>query len=177
MIALLFALGGDVVASPTPLYHHALSTQPLALLGDGVVVQYEHFVLPPRLSVATSLGARWGASGDFSGRTYAAGVEGRVWLTGAFWLSGQPAGAMVGPYLFGRVDGSLNYVRMGERSIGGTFDLAETGGVGLRALLFGRVELTPYLGAGALTSFDQRGRLSPYTRPVLKLGLTVGVMF
>lgn len=66
---------------------------------------------------------------------------------------------------------------MGERSIGGTFDLAETAGVGLRALFFGRVELTPYLGGGALTSFDQRGRLSPYTRPVFKLGLTAGVMF
>lgn len=177
MIPLLFALNADVPPQPEMRYRHAVSVQPLAFLGDGVALQYENFALPPRLSVAAGLGARWGASGDFTGRTYAIGTELRWWLTGSFFQSGQPARSMVGPYLFGRIDGSTTTVHMGERSLGSSIDLAETLGAGLRALVFSRVEVTPYLGFGAITSFDTGGRLSPYTRGVVKMGFTVGVMF
>jgi hypothetical protein len=166
VIPLLFALHSDVV-EPETRFRNAVSTQPLALLGDGAVLQYERLV-SSRFSLAGSVGARFGASGDFASRAYSLGTELRYWL--------RPD-AMRGFYFFGRVDGTLTSVQLGDRSLGSAFDLAETVGAGYRFVLFDRIEVTPYLGGGALTTFDGAGRLSPYTRAVVKLGLTVGVVF
>lgn len=181
-LAFAFAAAGAARAEPapprpppraSPPHRHALSLYPLALVQRGVEVQYEHFVAPPRWSVATKLGLRDGASDDFDGVTFMSAVEGR------FWVDGLRHRDMRGLFIAPRVVAStahLSYAETG-RSLGSTLTFAGVFGGGYRFVAWDFLEITPTAGFGLAVDVDSRARTSAWWRAVATAGLTTGVIF
>jgi len=157
---------------------NAVSLHPWSLLGPGVLLQYERYAFPRWVSVATALGFRTSGQEDFGSLALSTALEGRLWLIGRAPFTKHGERAMVGPYVAARVD--LTWTRMwserDDRTIGTTIEHEESVLFGYRVAL-GPVEVTPALGFGASTQHDTSGRLASLTRPALKMGMTLGVMF
>jgi hypothetical protein len=145
----------------------------------GVAARYEALVPGRRWSLGAGTGLRAHAGGDYRSMVLSAGGEARYWLSGRAVLSDLPARSMVGWFTGGRLDVAWTRTtdRVEDRSIGDNLALAATATFGYRIAARGRVEITPAVGLGVTSDLDLRGRLSPWTRPVARLGLTVGWMF
>lgn len=175
-------VGSAPAAGKPPLDRYgprnALSLHPWSLFGPGVALQYERYAFPRWVSVATGLGLRASGQGDYRSVTFSTALEGRFWMIGRAPFSTVGDRAMVGPFVGARVDATWTRIwhAADGRAVGNAFEHAETAEVGSR-LVFGPVEATPFLGAGVTTQHDPSGRLAALTGPVLKVGLTLGVMF
>jgi hypothetical protein len=166
--------GRAVDANPA----NAVSVPLLAVLDGGLAVQYERFVAPPRVSVATSLGARASGGHDFDTLEGSFGTEPRLWLIGKEPFSRFVGPAMVGPYLGFRLDVGITRVSQEGRFCGSSVAIAEALLLGVRFVFVRHVELTPNFGIGVRTEFDPSGRLAAWTRPELvRFGLAAGVLF
>lgn len=160
---------------------NTVSVHPLSLSWNGVAIEYERFIAPPNFSLALGAGYRSSASSrsDYASDNWATGVELRYWA----WSGARPYGvarkAMVGPYLGAQID--VSWLRMEHRKtqryVGGNISLSEVASLGWRFAVARRVELTPSFGVGARTDFDPDGRLSPWTRWLVRGSLTLGVLF
>jgi hypothetical protein len=161
------------VAEAAEPHRHALSLHPLAFLQRGVELQYEHFVAPPRFSVATKLGYRDGASEDFDATQLTSALEGR------YWLDGRKVRDMTRLFIYFRLDASTTAVwnQRDGRSLGSTMTFAPVFGGGYRFVLFDWLEVTPTAGLGMAADVDARGRLPVWWRTIGVLGLTAGVMW
>jgi hypothetical protein len=157
---------------------NAISFHPWSLLGPGVALQYERFAFPRWISVVAGLGFRASGQEDFGSLSLSTALEGRLWLIGRAPFTKLGERAMVGPYLAARADVSWTRVwhEPDGRSIGATIEHEEAALFGYRFTL-GPVEITPFLGMGISSQHDTSGRLAAVTNPVLKAGLTLGVMF
>ena len=157
---------------------NAVSLHPWSLFGPGVALQYERFAFPRWVSVVTGLGFRTSGQEDFGSLSLSTALEGRLWLIGRAPFTKHGDRAMVGPYVAARAD--LTWTRVWHepdgRTIGNTIEHEEAALFGYRFAL-GPVEATPFVGVGASSQHDTSGRLAAVTNPVLKAGLTLGVMF
>lgn len=157
-----------VTTSDPPPYRNALSVQLFSFFSAGVTLQYEREVMR-RLSLVNSLSYRFSGGDDFDTREMGGGLEGRFWFLGR---------GMLGPYAGLRFDHSFTRVSEGDRFLGSSMSYAESVVLGARAILWHRVEITPYVGMGLRQEIDPRGRLEPRNHfDVLRAGMTVGVMF
>ena len=149
-----------------------------SLTNGGVAVQYERFVAPPRLSIATSMGVRYSGGKDYDVIESGFGGECRVWFDGRAPFTHFTGRAMVGPYLGFRVDFGLTHETYGGHVAGNAMRVAESVSLGYRFAVASRIEITPSLGAGLRTEIDPRGRLPAWTRgEILRMGVTAGVLF
>ena len=141
------------------------ATQPLALLGRGLVGSYER-ELRPRWSVGVSLGVRGGAGGDFTSRTVTLGAEARWWpLRRIRWLFvGVHASA-------GR---TAVHDDVMDVDIGTAWQTTERLDVGWRFIAGRHVAITPTLGLALHQDIDGTGRLATTTRVALAIGCEVG---
>ncbi len=190
-VSTAFAAGGDLPdkdkdkdkessyvkpAAESP--RNALSLQLMALASSGITLQYERFIGPPRrISLVTSIGARRSGGDDYSVFETAMGGEVR------FWLEGKMAGyrfdgpAMVGPYLGLGVDFGMTRLTQDGHQLGTSMRVAEGLSFGIRFAPAHRLEITPSIGTGLRTEWGPHG-LAPWTRfEVVRLGLTIGVLF
>ena len=150
----------------------------LSLLSSGVTLQYERFILPPRLSLAGSVGYRRSGGSQFEVVEGSLGTEGRLWILGKDGVSRFDERGMVGPFVGFRFDFGMASVSEGARTVGKSVRFAESIHLGARVAFAGRVELTPSVGIGLRHEIDPDGRLSAWTRlEVIRFGMTVGVMF
>jgi hypothetical protein len=157
---------------------NAVSLHPWSLLGPGVALQYERYAFPRWVSVVTGAGFRTSGQADFGSMSFSTALEVRLWLVGHAPFTALPAHSMVGPYFSARGDFTwtrLWHEKTGE-TIGNAFEHAETANFGHRFVV-GPVEITPTLGIGASTQHDMTGMLAAATTPVIKAGLTIGIMF
>jgi hypothetical protein len=174
------AIAGPASAGepPRPVPENTLSLSLFALSSGGLAAQYERFVLPPRLSFATSLAVRRSGGRDFDVLDTAFGAEGRFWLSGRAPFGAFAGPAMVGPYLSVRVDYGIVSVSDDRHVLGATHTVAEAFTFGYRFSIAGVVHVTPSVGVGVRTELDPTGRLAPWTRAELvRLGLSAGVMW
>ncbi|MEZ4226211.1 MAG: hypothetical protein R3B13_35015 [Polyangiaceae bacterium] len=178
--ALLLATGSAWAADPVtePGPRNALSIHPFALSSHGVAIQYERYLVPRHWSLALGLGFRSSSRGNYSSWVTSVGIEPRYWLLGNERSERLGSDAMVGPFASLRVDSSWMSMTDTHRDrwVGGNVGVSVVGGLGWRFSL-GHFELTPSFGLGSRTDFDPRGRLAPWTRAVMRLDWTVGVMF
>jgi len=132
----------------------------------------------PQLSIAASSGLRFGASGDYSGRTIAIASEGRYWITGAPLIRARHARQMVGMYTgFRLAIAHTSTSRDGRGTIGSAYELSETAIVGYRFILWRRLEMTFSNGIQLRHEFDRRSDLPAWTNLGLTTGATVGAVF
>jgi hypothetical protein len=166
-------------ADERPQAMNAFELRPLAVLQRGFGVQYERFVLPPKLSIATGLAVRSGALADFRSITISAGSEVRLWLAGRPPFSAVGRGAMVGPYVGFRLDVGYTTLtdRLEDRLVGSAVTLSESFTFGFRATLFRFFEITPSTGFVLVHDIDPSGRIASLTHPTMSFGLTWGWMF
>jgi len=155
---------------------NAISIRPLAIASRGFAAQFEHFIAPPRFSLAIGPEVRFGASGDYSSQTYGLGAELRWWLNNQSIFGCVGHDAMVGPHFAARIDGSFTRLRddVWNVTLGPSWTLSEKFLVGWRFTI-DVIEITPNLGLLATTDFT--GGLSPYTRYSIAWGLTTGILF
>ena len=149
------------ITSPIELF----ATQPLALLGRGLVGSYER-ELRPRWSVGASLGVRGGAGGDFTSRTVTLGAEARWWpLRRIRWL-------------FVGVHASAGHTAVHDDvmdvDIGTAWQTTERLDVGWRFIAGRHVAISPTLGLALHQDLDGTGRLATTTRAALAIGCEVG---
>ena len=157
---------------------NAVSIELPSLLGGGVALRYERFVLPPIFSVVVGGAARASGGPDYDVLETGAGFEGRFWLIGRAPFSAQQGRAMVGPYLGVGLDAGLTRVWAGGHGLGTMVRVGGSGSLGVRITFANRLEVTPSLGIGWRTELDAHGRLAPWFRPELaRLGCTGGVLF
>lgn len=157
---------------------NAISLEVFSLLNSGVTLQYERFLGPPRVSLATSLGVRSSGGTDLDVLDTSFGVEGRIWFIGRAPFTKFRERAMVGPYMGVRLDYGITRVSDDTHTLGTEMRVAEGLMLGARIAIAEHFELTPAIGTGLRTEFDPRGRLAPWTRwEILRVGLTAGVMF
>lgn len=157
---------------------NAISTQPLALIGRGVAVDYERLVAPPRFSLVGVAGVRGPALGDYTSTTADLGVEGRVWARPDAGKSCANM-AMSGPYLGLRFDVGYTWVtdRTVDRVIGRSVGFDPTLAFGWRFVAWRLLEITPSIQGGARIDYDTTSRLVAWARPTIGVGLSVGWMF
>lgn len=150
----------------------AVTTQPLALVGRGASVGYEHLAAR-RWSVVALLGIRATAQGDYSSSTVTAGGELR------FWPRARPDRELRGLYLAvhataGRTQLTDDTTNM---SVGGSVELTERLDVGWRLIAWRGLAIAPMLGLGGHQDIDTSGRLATVNAPAVMLGLEVGWLF
>jgi hypothetical protein len=170
----------SVEVAPAP--HHnptnALSTPLVGILNGAFVVQYERFLAPPRVSLATSAGFRTSGGHDFDTVEGTFGTEGRIWLVGKEPFSKFDGPAMVGPYIGLRLDFGLTKVSKDGHVLGSSMAVSEAILLGVRLAVFRTIEITPNVGFGLRHEFDPSGRLAAWTRPeVFRFGVMAGVLF
>lgn len=169
----------DELVLERPIARNAVSLHVLSLGARSLSVEYERFVLPPKLSVAAGFGIRDNAGGEYEAMTVAAGAEVRYWFSGRAVWSRLGPGNMAGPYVAGRLDLARTSTRddVLDESLGSTVTVAESIAAGYRFVAFRRLEITPSLGVSVRTEIDTSGRLSPWTRGAAVAGLTLGWLF
>ncbi|MFO0735281.1 MAG: hypothetical protein U0270_05350 [Labilithrix sp.] len=157
-----------VLSSDPPPPRNAISAQVGSLFSSGLTLQYEREVVR-RLSLVNSLSYRFSGGDEFDTREVGGGFEGRFWFVGR---------GMIGPYAGLRFDYSFTRVSEGDRFLGSSMSYAESVVGGVRFMFWRRLEATPQVGIGVRQELDPRGRLEPQNHlDVLRLGLTLGVMF
>jgi len=162
-----------------PLAENALSLSVPALSVRALAVSYERANVPDaRFSIMGLLGARLGATEDYSSNTLSLAAEMRYWLTGRLpWLQAPRAnvGAFVGLRL--GLARTVTYDDIDDERIGHTITLTETLQLGFRFVAWRRLEITPSLGAQLRHELELAHRLPTWTRGGIALGLTAGWMF
>lgn len=172
-------VAAEDVALEQPVAKNAVSLHLLSLGARSLSVEYERFLLPPKLSLVGGIGIRDGAGGEYQSTAIALGAEARYWFKGRAVWSRLGPGNMVGWYVAGRVDVSRTSTtdELRDESLGSTVTIAESIAFGYRFVARGKLEITPSVGASVRTEFDTSGRLSPWTRGAGVVGLTIGWLF
>ena len=157
---------------------NAVSFYPFALAAPGMALEYERFVWPRRLSLATGLGVKSAARGDYGAVTVAPSLELRVWLIGRGPFSELANRGMVGPYLSLREEVAFTTIedRARDRLAGTAIQVVDVVSFGYR-LTVGPVAFTPSHGAAVVTQLDPSRRLASSTTITVRLALAVGVLF
>ena len=157
---------------------NAVALSLFSLFGPGIALEYESFAFPRRVSIASGLGYRASAAGEYSSFTVTPSLELRYWLYGRSLWSNLGDRAMVGPFASLREDVSWTALTdtTRDRLAGTSVEFAETFALGYRFTV-GPVAVTQSHGFTVATQLDPRGRLAETTYFAVKLAVTVGVMF
>lgn len=170
---------GTTGPSAPPAPDTAISLHLLGLAQRSLAAGVERFVLPgPRLSAVVTVAGRRSDRGDYDARAIGAGVGLRWWWRGRSLGTDFASPAMVGWFLEARFDVTRTTLRAVEddRAIGHTTTLAESAGVGYRAALWRRLELTGSVDLSVRTEIPSGG-LPAWTRGGLSFGMTAGYLF
>jgi hypothetical protein len=182
----LAAAGAPSVATTAPapdIYTHAISVAlPSLDTGRGIAANYELWMPQQRkLSLVFSAELRESATGDYTGIRIGGGVEARWYWRGDrdAWLSRVPAGNMVGWFLGGGAYVATDFTHdsADSRWLGTALQLGIAGRVGYRIAPWRQLAITPSAGLEVHEDFDVSGRLPPFTRGGLALGVDAGWLF
>lgn len=143
------------------------------LVYRGVAVELERDLPAQRISVAGGVAVRSTAAGDYDSTTIGAGGEVRYWLTRwAIWTQ-RPRGSAIGGYVAARLDLSRTSVTDAmDEAIGAQTTTSLSLLVGYRLAPWRGLEVRPYTGIAVRR--DGGGRLAPWARGGVALGLAVG---
>jgi hypothetical protein len=157
---------------------NAISMSIFSVFGPGLTVEYERFVLPPRLSLVNALGFRSTGGHDYTTFTGTTTLEARFWLQGRAPFTRYTGRAMAGPFVAFREDVAWTLVHddQEDRNAGTAIDVAETLSLGYRFVI-GWFEASLLQGVTVSTQVDPRGRLAPITYVAAKTAGTLGVLF
>ncbi len=179
-LGLALATAAASAPLPDPIAYNDVSLAVPALDGGrGVQVALERWLPAQRVGVAGDIEARESAVGDYTGIRVGIGAEVRWYWHADGWLSRQPKGSMVGPFVGGRLGVALDatHDRLDHRWLGTAVELEGTWLVGYRIAPWRGLEITPSAGIGVRQDFDLSGRLQPDRRLTIAIGLAVGWLF
>lgn len=143
---------------------------PLALAADGLALEAERLVLPPRWSVAVGANYRDVAGGTYSGYSLGLNGELRYWLLDHGIGTCADVAVMAGPYAAAHLDLGRTHLR----GAGTATTWSVVGFVGWRFTV-SRATITPRLGIGSTA--DSGGRLARGRIAAIRMGMTLGWLF
>jgi hypothetical protein len=174
-VALLVLAAHTGVARGEAPPRHTVSVGLPGLVYRGVAAELERDLPASRIGVVGGLQLRSTAAGDYGSTTIGVAGEVRAWLRRRAVWTARPAGSPVGWYAAARID--LARTQLADDA-GTALGAHRTVGlallVGYRLAPWRGLELRPYAGPAWRRDVDAAGRLAPWSRGSLALGLAAG---